>query len=79
MYELGTGKEADMPSGYDEFSDRAAPTYAGGTAEQRQLRDLLRAEMEKEGFVVDTGEWWHFNYKGWETYPILDIPFEQIP
>ena len=35
--------------------------------------------MEKEGFVVDTGEWWHFNYKGWETYPILDIPFEKIP
>ena len=79
MYELATGKEADMPSAYDEFTDRAAPSYAGGTAEQRARRDLLRAEMEKEGFVVDTGEWWHFNYKGWETYPILDIPFEQIP
>jgi len=79
MYEVATGKEADMPSGYDEFSDRAAPSYTGGTAEQRQRRDLLRAEMEKEGFVVDTGEWWHFNFKGWETYPILDIPFEQIP
>jgi D-alanyl-D-alanine dipeptidase len=79
MYELSSGKEADMPSGYDEFSDRAAPSYTGGTAEQRQRRDLLRAEMEKEGFVVDTGEWWHFNFKGWETYPILDIPFEQIP
>lgn len=79
MYELATGKEADMPSAYDEFTDRAAPSYTGGTAEQRARRDLLRAEMEKEGFVVDTGEWWHFNYKGWETYPILDIPFEQIP
>ena len=79
MYELATGKEADMPSAYDEFTDRAAPSYTGGTAEERARRDLLRAEMEKEGFVVDTGEWWHFNYKGWETYPILDIPFEQIP
>lgn len=79
VYELATGKEADMPSAYDEFTDRAAPSYTGGTAEQRARRDLLRAEMEKEGFVVDTGEWWHFNYKGWETYPILDIPFEQIP
>ena len=79
MYELATGKEADMPSAYDEFTDRAAPSYTGGTAEQRARRDLLRAEMEKEGFVVDTGEWWHFNYKGWETYPILDIPFEKIP
>jgi D-alanyl-D-alanine dipeptidase len=79
MYELATGKEVDMPSAYDEFTDRAAPSYTGGTAEQRERRDLLRTEMEKEGFTVDTGEWWHFNYRGWETYPILDIPFEKIP
>jgi D-alanyl-D-alanine dipeptidase len=79
MYELATGKEVDMPSAYDEFTDRAAPSYTGGTAEQRERRDLLRTEMEKEGFTVDTGEWWHFNYQGWETYPILDIPFEKIP
>jgi len=79
MYDLATGKEVEMPSPYDEFTDRAAPSYTGGTAEQRARRDLLRAEMEKEGFTVDTGEWWHFNYQGWETYPILDIPFEKIP
>jgi zinc D-Ala-D-Ala dipeptidase len=78
MYELATGAEADMPSSYDEFSDRADPDYKGGTAEQRGRRDLLRAEMEKEGFTVDPGEWWHFNYKGWEQYPILDVPFEEI-
>ena len=78
MYDLATGAEADMPSGYDEFSERADPDYKGGTAEQRARRDLLRAEMEKEGFTVDPGEWWHFNYKGWEEYPILDVPFEEI-
>ena len=78
MYELATGKEVVMPSAYDEFSDRADPDFAGGTAEERARRDLLRAEMEKEGFTVDPGEWWHFNYKGWEQYPILDVPFEKI-
>jgi D-alanyl-D-alanine dipeptidase len=78
MYDLATGKEADMPSAYDEFSDRADPDYTGGTAEQRARRDILRAEMEKEGFEVDPGEWWHFNYHGWEQYPILDVPFEKI-
>lgn len=78
MYELATGKEVEMPSAYDEFTDRADPDYAGGTAEQRTRRDLLRAEMEKEGFTVDPGEWWHFNYRGWEQYPILDVPFDQI-
>jgi D-alanyl-D-alanine dipeptidase len=78
MYDLATGKEADMPSGYDEFSNRADPDYAGGTSEQRLRRDLLRAEMEKESFTVDPGEWWHFNFRGWEQYPILDVPFEEI-
>jgi D-alanyl-D-alanine dipeptidase len=79
MYDLATGKEVEMPSAYDEFTDRAAPGYTGGTAEQRSRRDLLRSEMEKEGFIVDTGEWWHFNHQGWESYPILDVAFERIP
>ena len=78
MYDLATGREVEMPSPYDEFSDRADPDYAGGTAEQRSRRDLLRSEMEKEGFTVDPGEWWHFNYRGWEEYPILDTPFDEI-
>jgi D-alanyl-D-alanine dipeptidase len=79
MYDLAAGKEVEMPSAYDEFTDRAAPSYTGGTSEQRSRRDLLRAEMEKEGFTVDTGEWWHFNYQGWKSYPILDVAFEKIP
>ena len=75
---LATGKEAAMPSEYDEFSERAYPTYAGGTAESRQLRDLLRQVMESEGFTVYKAEWWHFDYKDWKDYGILDIPFQEI-
>jgi zinc D-Ala-D-Ala dipeptidase len=78
MYDLSTGREVPMPSTYDEFSDRAGPDYKGGTDDERARRELLRAEMEKEGFTVDPGEWWHFNYRRWEQYPILDVPFEKI-
>lgn len=78
LYELSTGSEVEMPSPYDEFTERADPDYAGGTPEQRAHRDLLRAAMEKEGFEVDPGEWWHFNFKGWQEYPILDIPFREV-
>jgi D-alanyl-D-alanine dipeptidase len=53
--------------------------YAGGTGQQRARRDLLRAAMEKEGFTVEENEWWHFNFRDWKDYPILDIPFEAIP
>jgi D-alanyl-D-alanine dipeptidase len=78
LYDLKTGKETDMPSPYDDFTEKAAPGYSGGTASQRRSRDLLRAAMEAEGFTVDSGEWWHFDYKDWRKYGILDIRFEKL-
>ena len=67
-----------MPSAYDEFSERAFPTYAGGAAEARRLRDLLRSAMEDQGFTVLPEEWWHFDYHDWPQYHILDLSFEAI-
>lgn len=75
MCELKTGKLVEMPSGYDEFSERASPGYTGGTPEQRANRDLLRKLMEDEGFIVNDNEWWHFDYKDWEKYAIYDVSF----
>src|SRR5205809_1078748 len=72
LFELATGQEVKMPSGYDEFSERAFPTYSGGTPESRALRDLLRAAMEAEGFTVYPAEWWHFDYQDWRQYRIMD-------
>jgi D-alanyl-D-alanine dipeptidase len=79
LYDLRTGSEVEMPSAYDEMSPRAYPSYAGGTPEERERRDLLRAAMEAQGFTVEPNEWWHFNCKDWREYPILDIPFSAIP
>ena len=78
LYDLKTGHEVKMPSVYDEMSERAYPNYRGGTADERARRDLLRAAMEKEGFAVYPKEWWHFDYKSWKKYPILNLPFSQI-
>ncbi len=78
LYNLKTGKAVEMPSGYDEMTERAYPTYTGGTAGQRRLRDLLRATMEREGFTVNEYEWWHFDYKDWAKYPVTNIPFSAI-
>ncbi len=72
------GTEVPMPSGYDEFSDRAGAWYAGGTSGERRARDLLRSAMEREGFTVNPDEWWHFDYAGWSGYPVLDLPFDRI-
>lgn len=70
LYELTTGRPVEMPSGYDEFSDRAHPNYPGGTTRQRWHRELLRQRMEAEGFTVYAVEWWHFDYQSWRKYPV---------
>ena len=78
LYELSTGNPVEMISGYDEFTDRAFPYYYGGTTKQRWLRDLLRENMESEGFRVYEYEWWHFDYKDWDKYGIGNLKFEDI-
>ena len=78
LCDLATGAEVPMPSVYDEFSERAFPTYKGGSPEARAKRDELRSAMEAQGFAVLNEEWWHFDYKDWRQYHILNIPFEAI-
>ena len=78
LYDIKSGLTVEFPSAYDEMSERAFPTYKGGTATQTKNRELLRKAMEAEGFSVFEHEWWHFDYKDWKRYRILDIPFEQV-
>lgn len=78
IYDLATGKSIEMVGVYDEMSERSYPGYPGGTSLQRWHRELLRQVMEDEGFDVYAFEWWHFDYKDWRKYPILNIPFEQL-
>ncbi|MBO2011838.1 M15 family metallopeptidase [Hymenobacter negativus] len=75
---LATGQEIEMPGAYDEMSPRSYATYTGGTARQREQRDLLRRLMEAHGFTVLPAEWWHFDYKEWKSYPIQDVPFDKL-
>jgi D-alanyl-D-alanine dipeptidase len=78
LYDLKTGLEVTMPSGYDEMTERAYADYPGGTDQERALRLLLKEAMEKQGFKVIPKEWWHFDYKDWQKYPILNVRFEDL-
>jgi D-alanyl-D-alanine dipeptidase len=78
LYDLATGKPIEMLGVYDEMSERSYAGYPGGTSLQRWHRELLRQAMEEEGFQVYPFEWWHFDYKDWRQYPILNLTFEQI-
>jgi D-alanyl-D-alanine dipeptidase len=79
LYDLRSGRPLPMPSGYDEMTERASPSYGGGTAEETANRELLRAAMEREGFTVEPTEWWHFNYKDAKRYRIENAAFESFP
>lgn len=76
IFDRKTGKLVPMPSGYDEFTERASPNYSGGTDEERANRDKLRRLMEAEGFTVNADEWWHFDFNEWQQYAIYDISFK---
>ena len=78
LYDLKTGTPVVMTGGYDEMSERSYAFYPGGTSLQRWHRALLRRAMEAEGFAVYQYEWWHFDYKDWQQYPILNLTFEQL-
>lgn len=68
------GTEVVMPTGFDDFSERAHRNYQGGTAESRWHRDILQKAMTAEGFLPLAHEWWHFESPDWAEYPLLDIP-----
>jgi D-alanyl-D-alanine dipeptidase len=77
VFHRHTGEAVPMPSGFDEFTERASPDYTGGTDEERGNRDLLRRLMEAEGFIVNPNEWWHFDHSDWEKHPIYDLSFAE--
>jgi D-alanyl-D-alanine dipeptidase len=78
LYDVSTGKPIEMTGAYDEMSPRSFPNYPGGTSLQRWHRDLLRRAMESEDYTVYESEWWHFDYKDWREYAILNVPFEAL-
>lgn len=73
---LPDSRELPMPSGFDEFSERASHRYEGGDAATRANRDALRAIMEASGFHSYEAEWWHYNDPDSLGAPLLDERLE---
>ena len=78
VIDLKTGKELDMPTGFDSFSKQAASDYAALPPQEIADRAILKDAMEAHGFHEIPTEWWHFDFNGWSNYPLLDIPFSDI-
>jgi D-alanyl-D-alanine dipeptidase len=78
LIDLKTGKELDMPTGFDSFSKKAAANYPGLPKQELADRELLKSIMQAHGFKVVPTEWWHYDFDGWPKYPLLDIPFSEL-
>ncbi|MBQ3837564.1 MAG: peptidase M15, partial [Treponema sp.] len=75
LLDMQTGKEVDMGSPFDLFSERSHPDCKDVTSEQYQNRMFLQDAMTRNGFVPLDCEWWHFTLKD-EPYPdtYFDFP-----
>jgi zinc D-Ala-D-Ala dipeptidase len=70
LVDLRSGRELDMGTRFDVFSEAAHTANAEGAV--RENRQRLVSAMEAEGFASYDKEWWHFRRPG-DGGP-LDLP-----
>lgn len=70
-------KYLEMPSEYDDFSEKAHRDYMGASAEAIKNRRVLEDAMKVEGFEGLPTEWWHFDAPNWQSYQISDFPLSK--
>ena len=73
LLDMKTGKEVDMGSPFDLFSELSHPDCRDVTEEQFENRMMLQKVMVRNGFKPIDCEWWHFTLEN-EPYP--DTYFE---
>ncbi len=75
LLDMTTGKELEMGSPFDFFSEVSHPDHRGITEEAYENRMLLQDLMMRSGFEPFPTEWWHFTLKD-EPYPdtCFDFP-----
>ncbi|MBC8181214.1 M15 family metallopeptidase [candidate division KSB1 bacterium] len=68
------GKELEMPTGFDDFSEKAHIKSTNISDEAKKNREILQEAMKRFGFNPILSEWWHFNDKDIKKYSVMDIP-----
>lgn len=72
------GRELPMGTAFDDFTDRAHPDCAALPETVKRNRRMLAKVMTRHGFEVYPYEWWHFDLKGWKSYPVLDVGIDRL-
>jgi D-alanyl-D-alanine dipeptidase len=72
------GQEIEMPSEFDDFTEKASPTSEEMTPRARENVNYLIEVMESVGFKNHGKEWWHFSDIIEIPSPYLDIPLQEF-
>ncbi len=78
LLDMRTGKELDMGSPFDLFSQLSHPDSRAVTDEQYENRMFLQNAMIRNGFAPLDCEWWHFSLKN-EPWPDTYFEFPVSP
>ncbi|MCK9210458.1 MAG: M15 family metallopeptidase [Ignavibacteriaceae bacterium] len=78
LVDLETKTELEMPTPYDDFTEKAHHNYNNLPENILKNRELLKKIMTKYGFETITSEWWHYDFSGWKNFELLNIPFEEL-
>jgi len=78
IIKIADGKELNMGTGYDNFTDTAHHTFKNLSPEILQNRTLLKSMMEKHGFKAFESEWWHYSLPNAKDYELLDLSFKKL-
>jgi zinc D-Ala-D-Ala dipeptidase len=78
LIDARTGTELAMPTGYDDFTPRAAHAFTDLPSDVLANRSKLRDVMTRHGFEPLPSEWWHYDFRGWEGFELMDVPLDAL-
>jgi zinc D-Ala-D-Ala dipeptidase len=78
IIDLKSGKDLDMGTEFDNFSDSAHHSFTQLPATVIQNRQLLKDVMLKYGFNLFETEWWHYYWPNDRNYEVMDIDFKKL-
>ncbi len=78
LIDLATGNELVMPTPYDDFTSRASHAFTDLPPDALANRALLREVMTKHGFDPLPSEWWHYDFRGWEGFELMDVSLREL-
>lgn len=67
------GNDIEMPSDFDDFSERASLQCTTTSELGREHAAYMKQVMERVGFQAYKNEWWHFYDVATEAKPFMDF------